>query len=253
MSWGALLRNSQGQEIQYGAEAIPVCLAAFDFNLTTMGIFEKTLNIPFQTDVALFVRSNSVVANTPVGNFPAHVAGMMGFPSCVNSGGKLKIKMETLSPQDFDQTSQYPPQWWVGSGRLYVVGRQPNIAPTGKWGMVIYDEHNRVAFSTDSTMAPINQVVVGRPTSFPTYTSKTASLIAMSGNGVEGPINAGIIELYRYYFISSVMCRDGRVRPHLSGKAITPMRPGSDWGKWHDNVALVTMDTTYADRQFFNE
>ncbi len=253
MAFGALLRNRKGKQILYGAEAIPICMAAFKFSLSKPGVYEKTLNIPYQTDIACFIRSDKTSVE-PIrgGRFPTPLAGFMGHPIVSNKGGKLHIKLEALTPSTHDPAFGFPTNFWFGSGRLYVVGRQPNIKPKG-WGMVIYGDDNKVSFSTEGVMAPVNEVKVARADQLGTFSPKTASILSIAGNALESR-GGGFLTYYNYMFLSAVVCKDGKVRLHVSGRAVTPMPPSAGgWGVFEPKTTFVSMDTTYADRKFFGD
>lgn len=232
---GALLTNTAGDAIQYGAEAIPCCLAA---GLATAGIngyVTVVTSLAYQSDVSVFIRMLSSTFSTS-----GYAQGPLY--SLYNSSGRLAIRFEC--DLDFFNAGAY-------QLRYYVVGRTPNTKPsTGAYGMLIYDSSGRIAFSTEYPIAPLNRITRHSDGRYPYLGTKAANILTL---GYSWYMGADLDFDHLYGFRSPFVWADGVVREALTTQKTNTAAPGAGWNSYSRGHVLMSMDTTYADRHYFGD
>lgn len=235
MSFGMEIKNSQGKEIQYGAEAIPCCIAAFQAQIPVgddeiSGYKTKVLDYPYQPDVMIFVRVKTGEA-TPTA-FTANINGKLGIRYLAFSSGP--------EPKPLN----------AGVARFYIVSRVPHDTDiSGSNGVAIWGSDGKLAFYSNMPPAPIKKIENRSADSKPYIGKRSAMIPVYSGNAVEYAPIFGSLEGFVYTFYSCTI-KNGYVYHGVARFLHIGLPPGSSWNK-SVRYKLIAMDTTEADHYFF--
>ncbi|WP_027252037.1 hypothetical protein, partial [Photobacterium halotolerans] len=187
--------------------------------------------LPYRSDISIFVRWIS-------GN------GSMFYPQANNNNGKLRITFSDLS-SDFG----YGNVAFVA--RIYIVGRELNGYPNGKFGMVLYNDANRLVFTTESVMAPLRAIDTYTNGNWKTYPVKTANIMTRAYARDMGPVPDDITSSI-VGFDAVVATNSGKPRLVQVNDMYIPGELGSGWNEY-ERHHFISIDTTYADRKFFGD
>lgn len=251
--FGAELRNAAGKRILLGSEIIPYCLYAEQFTFESRKGKYFYTNLPYRDDYMVFVRAN----------MDRHKNLYLGRPICQNINGKLRIHfwMETTGSY-WHNDQQFPFPSWI-NGRIYVVGSLPDEPPAG-WGMAMWNADNKLVFNSNSPMAPLMEphmtdaarnnysregYFIGHKRAC--QISVASRDIAASQFTPERYLNEwDTFSLYvdmptGKLFAAYSYCSPAKLMP----KGFSYQHPTT----WWIAAPIQILDTTYADRYFFND
>lgn len=242
MGYGMEIKNAQGKEIQYGAEAIPCCIAAFEAQVPVgtvpsqrgedniSGYHTKVLDYPFQPDVMVFVRVKTGEA-TPTA-FTANINGRLGIRYLAFSSGPSPMPLN------------------AGVARFYIVSRIPETTDiSGSNGVAIWGSDGKLSFYSNMPPAPIKKIETRSASSKPYIGKRSAMIPVYSGDAITGETQLGGLRIYVYTRYGCTI-RNGHVYHGITSHLAIPITPGSGWGR-SVRYKIIAMDTNEADHYFF--
>lgn len=231
MTWGIQIANANGSQIQYGTEAIPVCIHAFRVSLSHGENYIDT-GVAYTEDISTFVSCEwNAFASTP-------------YLQLINVNGQIRIIAFLVAKGGAAS----------GTFRIYMVGRIPQNTPVNGHGVAMWGSDGLLKFYSNYPAAPIEPITYCPAGHYPYIGPKKAVWAMPTGTDIVGyEAIPGGLEFWHYVHHGIWHNRkNGYVGEGITDYKRLPTPPGGGWGdRWAYN--LIYMDTTDADAWFFGD
>lgn len=237
MSYGAMIKNASGVEMQFGVEKLPHCLTAFQMNIGhTDRLFNNYGNSPYYYDTAIPYTNKASVAVSQMNNY-----------------GLAPTVWITQSPQGTIRVNggffHRDATGSVVTVRCYVMAPIPaGTNPAGSYGMAIWASDGGLAFWTGYPPAPLEIVSQGAG-SFPYVGPKRAILPVHTGQYWPNTSVDGGRQWPQYYYALLHNRSTGALQQGTSVYVWQWMPSGTSSNAY----SCLMMDTTSADSVFFGD